>query len=98
MIFLEGCTSTRRFLDEYLLGNGVVLQPEFELATSDMIVQFALRNLGVGCVVRDSGSCRMNSLISLSTSHAPRSTSFHTGVSTEALAMRSTIASSNPLS
>ncbi len=53
MIFLEGCTSTRRFLDEYLLGNGVVLQPEFELATSDMIVQFALRNLGVGCVVRD---------------------------------------------
>ena len=52
-IFLEGCTSTRRFLDEYLLGNGVVLQPEFELATSDMIVQFALRNLGVGCVVRD---------------------------------------------
>ncbi len=53
MIFLEGCTSTRRFLEEYLLGNGVVLQPEFELATSDMIVQFALRNLGVGCVVRD---------------------------------------------
>ncbi len=53
MIFLEGCTSTRRFLDEYLLGNGVVLQPEFELATSDMIVQFALRSLGVGCVVRD---------------------------------------------
>lgn len=53
MIFLEGCTSTRRFMDEYLLGNGVALQPEFELATSDMIVQFALRSLGVGCVVRD---------------------------------------------
>ena len=30
-----------------------VLQPEFELSTSDMIVQFSLRNLGVGCVVRD---------------------------------------------
>ncbi|MDE7269210.1 MAG: LysR family transcriptional regulator, partial [Acetatifactor sp.] len=29
------------------------IQPEFELATSDMIVQFALRSLGVGCVVRD---------------------------------------------
>ena len=31
----------------------VMIRPEFELATSDMIVQFALRNLGVGCVVRD---------------------------------------------
>ena len=53
MIFLEGNTSTRRYMDEYLAGNGVVLRPEFELATSDMIVQFALRSLGVGCVVRD---------------------------------------------
>ena len=33
--------------------NGIVVRPEFELATSDMIVQFVLRNLGVGCVVRD---------------------------------------------
>ena len=40
-------------MDKYLSGSGIVLQPEFELATSDMIVQFALRNLGIGCVVRD---------------------------------------------
>lgn len=53
MIFLGGNTSTRSFMDAYLSGNGIVLQPEFELATSDMIVQFALRNLGIGCVVRD---------------------------------------------
>ena len=52
-IFLEGSTSTRRYIDDYLAGNGVILRPEFELATIDMIVQFALRNLGVGCVVRD---------------------------------------------
>jgi DNA-binding transcriptional LysR family regulator len=53
MIFLENNTSTRSYMDEYLVHEGVVLQPEFELATSDMIVQFTLRNLGVGCVVRD---------------------------------------------
>ncbi len=53
MIFLEKNTSTRSYMDECLAREGVVLQPEFELATSDMIVQFALRNLGVGCVVRD---------------------------------------------
>lgn len=53
MIFLENKTSTRSYMDEYLAQEEVYLQPEFELATSDMIVQFALRNLGVGCIVRD---------------------------------------------
>lgn len=53
MISLEKNTSTRSHMDAYLGENGVVLQPEFELATSDMIVQFALRSLGVGFVMRD---------------------------------------------
>lgn len=53
MICLEKNTSTRSWMDQFLLQNGVRIQPEFELATSDMIVQFALRSLGVGCVVRD---------------------------------------------
>ncbi|MCM1038845.1 MAG: LysR family transcriptional regulator [Roseburia sp.] len=53
IIFLEGATSTRNNMDEFLSENHVEVKPEFELATSDMIVQFALRNLGVGCVVRD---------------------------------------------
>ena len=53
IIFLEGATSTRNNMNEFLQKNHVEVKPEFELATSDMIVQFALRNLGVGCVVRD---------------------------------------------
>lgn len=53
IIYLERNTSTRSYMDRFLSDNGVHIQPEFELATSDMIVQFALRNLGVGCVVRD---------------------------------------------
>ena len=50
-IFLERNTSTRRFMDEFLAKRGVRLEPEFELAISDMIVQFAKRNMGVGCVM-----------------------------------------------
>ncbi|MEY8356151.1 LysR family transcriptional regulator [Lachnospiraceae bacterium 54-53] len=50
-IFLEKNTSTRRFMDDYLAGHGVEVEPEFELSTSDMIVQFSMRNLGVGCVM-----------------------------------------------
>ena len=53
LILLEPKTSTRSFIDHFLSSNGVTLHPEFELATSDMIVQFALRNLGVGFVMRD---------------------------------------------
>lgn len=53
IICLEKNTSSRSYMDDFLSANGVVLQPEFELATSDMVVQFVLRNLGVGCVVRD---------------------------------------------
>jgi DNA-binding transcriptional LysR family regulator len=56
IICLEHNTSTRRFIDEYLLANNVVLKPEFELAMSDIIVKFAARNLGVGCVVKDFAS------------------------------------------
>ncbi|SFR92071.1 LysR family transcriptional regulator [Anaeromicropila populeti] len=52
VICLEENSSTRRYLDNFLLENDVVLKPEFELATSDMIVQFAFRNLGIGCVMK----------------------------------------------
>ena len=53
IICLESNTSTRTYMDDFLGKHKVVLYPEFELATSDMIVQFVLRNLGIGCVVKD---------------------------------------------
>ncbi len=53
LICLEKNTSTRSYMDDFLSQNKVSIQPEFELATSDMIVQFALRNLGVASVVKD---------------------------------------------
>ena len=60
-IFLEKNTSTRLFMDQFLSQKGIELKPEFELATSDMIVQFALRNLGVGSVVRDFAKKELDS-------------------------------------
>lgn len=53
IIQLEQRTSSRSYMDAFLLQNNIVIRSEFELATSDMIVQFALRNLGIGCVVKD---------------------------------------------
>lgn len=53
LIFLEGETSTRSYMEAFLKQNDVEIAPEFELATSDMIVQFALKNLGIGCVMEE---------------------------------------------
>jgi DNA-binding transcriptional LysR family regulator len=53
IICLENDTSTRAYVDRFLAHEGVTLTPEFELATSDMIAQFAKRNLGIGSIVAD---------------------------------------------
>lgn len=53
LICLEGQTSTRKYMEDFLEANGIHIAPEFELATSDMIVQFALKSLGVGMVMKD---------------------------------------------
>lgn len=50
---LEGNTSTRSYVENFLRGQQVELRPEFELATSDMLIEFAARNMGVASVVKD---------------------------------------------
>ncbi len=60
LIMLERGTSTRKYVDAFLSEKNVSVLPEFELATSSLIVQFTKRNLGVGCVVRDFALEAMN--------------------------------------
>lgn len=51
LICLENNTSTRTASDIFFKKHDISVSPEFELATSDMIVQFVKRNLGIGMVV-----------------------------------------------
>ncbi len=53
VLCLEKNTSTRNYVDAFLKKNGVVVCPEFELATSNMLIQFARKGLGIASVVRD---------------------------------------------
>ena len=53
LICLEGHTSARTYVERFLREYQVDLQPEFELATSDMLIQFAKRGLGMASVVED---------------------------------------------
>lgn len=61
IICLEKNTSSRKYVDNFLKDNGVILNPEFELATSDIIVQFALRNLGIASIVSEFAKKYINS-------------------------------------
>lgn len=53
LVMLEKNTSARRYADAWFDKHDITLEPEFELGTSELIVQFALRGMGVGCVVED---------------------------------------------
>lgn len=53
LIMLERNTSTRKYVDQFLLKSGINLIPAFELATSDLLVEFTKRNMGISCVVSD---------------------------------------------
>lgn len=79
LICLEGPSSTRTALENFFSSHQIQLIPEFELATSDLIVEFALRNLGVGCVVRNFAQQQLDQgrLFELSLEHALAPRSFY---------------------
>lgn len=53
IILLERGTSTRRFLDAAFRERGIVLKPEFELGSVDLLVRFASMGLGISAVIRE---------------------------------------------
>lgn len=55
LILLESHTSTRRYIDAWFSSNcgGKTPTAAIELATSDLILAFVQRGIGVGCIVED---------------------------------------------
>ncbi len=53
LILLEAKTSTRSYIESEFRKRGITSLPKFELATSQQIVSFTVRKLGIGCVVSD---------------------------------------------
>ena len=52
-IMLEKGTSTRLYIENYLKENGVEINPEIELATSDLVIEFIKRGMGIGFILED---------------------------------------------
>ncbi len=53
MIFLERKSNSRQYVDRYLLSKGIKLQPEIELGSHDLLLEFAKYNFGISCVIEE---------------------------------------------
>jgi len=52
-VMLEKGTSTRQYIDNYFKKNNIEINPEIELATSDLVIEFIRRGMGIGFVLED---------------------------------------------
>ena len=53
IICLDQGSISRRFMDDFLRKKGLSLDPEFELGSHDLLLDFARINLGIACVTKE---------------------------------------------
>lgn len=53
LIFLESKSNSRKYVEEYFSAQGIQIEPEFELGSHDLLLEFAKINLGIACVTRE---------------------------------------------
>lgn len=69
LIMMETASNTRCHFDMFMEKQGVVIKPEIELGSFDLVVEFAKAGLGVGCVTREfiTGELENETLFELET-------------------------------
>ncbi len=53
LILLEPKSNSRQYVESYILSKGVKIEPEIELGSHDLLLEFAKINLGISCVVKE---------------------------------------------
>lgn len=53
MLLLEKGSNSRVFIEKYLAQNHIAIQPEIELGNFELLVQFAMIDFGVACVIKN---------------------------------------------
>jgi len=53
LVMLEPKSNTRKNTDDYFFQHGIRLNPEFELGSHDLLIDFAKKNLGIACVTEE---------------------------------------------
>ncbi|MDR7855179.1 LysR family transcriptional regulator [Tissierella sp.] len=53
LIFLDSRSRSRQYVEGFLLSKGVKINPEIELGSHDLLLEFAKIDLGIACVVKE---------------------------------------------
>lgn len=53
LILLEPKSNSRKYIESYLLDQGIPIAPVFELGSHDLLLEFAKINLGIACVTKE---------------------------------------------
>jgi LysR family transcriptional regulator, transcriptional activator of the cysJI operon len=53
LILLETKSNSRQYVEKYMLSRGVVIKPEIELGSHELLLEFAKINLGISCVIKE---------------------------------------------
>jgi len=61
LIFLERKSNSRQYVERYLASKGIKIQPEIELGSHDLLLEFAKYNFGVSCVIEEFSADYLNS-------------------------------------
>ena len=53
LILLEGKSNSRQYVEKYFITKGIRIQPEIELGSHDLLLEFARFNFGISCVIEE---------------------------------------------
>ncbi len=53
LILLEPSSNSRQYIERFMLSKGIKIEPEIELGSHELLLEFAKINLGISCVVRE---------------------------------------------
>jgi len=53
LILLENKSNSRQYVEKYFLSKGIKIQPEIELGSHDLLLEFAKFNFGISCVIEE---------------------------------------------
>ncbi len=53
LILLEKTSNSRNYVEKFMLSRGIKIEPEIELGSHELLLEFAKINLGISCVIRE---------------------------------------------
>jgi LysR family transcriptional regulator, transcriptional activator of the cysJI operon len=61
LIFLEKKSNSRMYVERFIKKKGLQVSPVFELGSYDLVMNFAINNLGISCVIKEFAEEYLNS-------------------------------------